>query len=60
MTLSIKSAAERVKIARHPNRPIVTDYIKAMIKNFFPLAGDRKYADDESIIGGLGFSTMFR
>lgn len=55
MTLSIKSAAERVKIARHPNRPIVTDYIKAMIKNFFPLAGDRKYADDESIIGGLGF-----
>ncbi len=41
-------------VARHPNRPYTKDYIDACIDDFHELHGDRCYADDESIIGGLG------
>ena len=43
-----------VQVARHPNRPHASDYIDALITDFTPLAGDRAYAEDRAIIGGLG------
>jgi acetyl-CoA carboxylase carboxyl transferase subunit alpha len=45
---------QRVQVARHPNRPHASDYIDALITDFTPLAGDRAYAEDRAIIGGLG------
>ena len=45
---------QRVQVARHPNRPHTSDYIEALITDFTPLAGDRAYAEDHAIIGGLG------
>ncbi|MCW2244936.1 acetyl-CoA carboxylase carboxyl transferase subunit alpha [Azospirillum fermentarium] len=46
--------AQKVQVARHPNRPHGLDYIKALVEDFTPLAGDRHFAEDEAIIGGLG------
>ncbi len=43
-----------VQVARHPNRPHCIDYLDALIDGFKPLAGDRLYAEDAAIIGGLG------
>lgn len=45
---------QKVQVARHPNRPHTSDYIKALITDFTPLAGDRNFAEDTAIIGGLG------
>jgi len=45
---------QRVQVARHPNRPHASDYIAALISDFTPLAGDRAYAEDRAVIGGLG------
>lgn len=45
---------QRVQVARHPNRPHASDYIAALFTDFTPLAGDRAYAEDRAIIGGLG------
>jgi len=45
---------QKVQVARHPKRPHTTDYIKNLIRDFIPLAGDRRFAEDQSIIGGLG------
>ena len=44
----------KCQVARHPNRPHSTDYIEALFTDFFPLSGDRNFADDPAIIGGLG------
>lgn len=44
---------QRVTISRHPARPHTIDYIKNICQNFHELAGDRTYADDKSIVGGL-------
>jgi acetyl-CoA carboxylase carboxyl transferase subunit alpha len=41
------------QIARHPMRPYTQDYINNMLTDFDELAGDRAYADDKAIIGGL-------
>lgn len=46
--------AQKVQVARHPNRPHCIDYIGAMIDEFTPLAGDRLFAEDRAIIAGLG------
>lgn len=46
--------AQKVQVARHPDRPHCLDYIKGLIEEFTPLAGDRGFAEDEAIIGGLG------
>lgn len=54
MRLSEKTAAERVALARHPERPTTRDYIDAIFDDFFPLAGDRKHGEDASILGGIG------
>ena len=45
---------EKLELARHPNRPYSSDYIKLMTDNWIELHGDRKYADDTSIICGIG------
>ncbi len=42
------------QLARHPMRPYTLDYIRAMCDEFEELAGDRAYADDPAIVGGLG------
>jgi acetyl-CoA carboxylase carboxyl transferase subunit alpha len=44
---------EKVLLARHPERPTTLDYVQAMFTDFFELHGDRLYADDPAIIGGL-------
>ncbi|HRD55273.1 MAG TPA: acetyl-CoA carboxylase carboxyltransferase subunit alpha [Parachlamydiaceae bacterium] len=44
---------QRVMICRHPARPHTIDYIKNICHNFHELAGDRSFADDQSLIGGL-------
>jgi acetyl-CoA carboxylase carboxyl transferase subunit alpha len=45
---------QRVQVARHPQRPHTSDYLHALIDEFTPLAGDRVFAEDHAIIGGLG------
>jgi acetyl-CoA carboxylase carboxyl transferase subunit alpha len=46
--------AQKVQVARHGNRPHFLDYITGMIEDFTPLAGDRNFAEDQALIGGLG------
>ncbi len=45
---------QRTQVARHPDRPHLSDYVAALIEDFTPLCGDRSFADDKAIIGGLG------
>jgi acetyl-CoA carboxylase carboxyl transferase subunit alpha len=45
---------QRVQVARHENRPHFVDYINNMITDFTPLAGDRLFAEDAAMMGGLG------
>jgi acetyl-CoA carboxylase carboxyl transferase subunit alpha len=45
---------QKTQVARHPDRPHAVDYIKGLITDFTPLAGDRKFSDDFAIVGGLG------
>jgi acetyl-CoA carboxylase carboxyl transferase subunit alpha len=46
--------AQKVLVARHPERPHFGDYIKNMITDFTPLAGDRQFGEDQALVGGLG------
>ena len=46
--------SQKVQVARHPNRPHFSDYVAALVEDFTPLAGDRGFAEDQAIIGGLG------
>ncbi|MCR5437668.1 MAG: acetyl-CoA carboxylase carboxyltransferase subunit alpha [Treponema sp.] len=46
---------EKVELARHADRPRTLDYINLIIDNFVELHGDRYYADDPALVGGLGF-----
>ena len=45
---------QKAQVARHPDRPKALDYIAALITDFTPLAGDRAFADDAAVVGGLG------
>jgi acetyl-CoA carboxylase carboxyl transferase subunit alpha len=45
---------QKTQVARHPERPHLKDYVAGLIEDFVPLAGDRNFADDSAIIGGLG------
>jgi acetyl-CoA carboxylase carboxyl transferase subunit alpha len=45
---------QKVQVARHPERPHFVDYVKALIEDFTPLAGDRLFGEDAAIVGGLG------
>ena len=46
--------AQKVQVARHPERPHFKDYVKELITDFTPLAGDRNFAEDNALVGGLG------
>ena len=48
------TAWQKTQVARHPQRPKAGDYVRALITDFTPLAGDRAFADDAAVIGGLG------
>lgn len=45
---------QKVQVARHPERPHFGDYVKALVEDFTPLAGDRAFAEDAAIVGGIG------
>ena len=45
---------EKTHVARHPARPHYSAYIEALISDYTPLAGDRKFGDDHALLGGLG------
>mgnify|MGYP003387281702 CR=1 FL=1 len=44
---------QKVKVARHPERPQFFNYLKSLFEEFTPLAGDRCFGEDQAIIGGL-------
>ncbi len=46
---------ERLKIARSPERPHGSDFVKALFTNRVELCGDRRYAEDPAIMGGIGY-----
>ncbi len=46
---------QKTQVARHPDRPHALAYIETLIGEFTPLAGDRAFADDAAIVGGLGW-----
>ncbi|GAA4019411.1 acetyl-CoA carboxylase carboxyltransferase subunit alpha [Sphingomonas swuensis] len=44
---------QKAQVARHPERPHFRDYVAGLTEDFTPLAGDRAFADDQAILGGL-------
>jgi acetyl-CoA carboxylase carboxyl transferase subunit alpha len=48
------TAWQTVQVARHPNRPLLSDYLNLMVKDFRELHGDRCFGDDRALITGLG------
>lgn len=53
-TYSKLTPAQKVLVARHPERPHFVDYVKNIITDFTPLAGDRQFGEDNALVGGLG------
>ncbi|MGI8733139.1 MAG: acetyl-CoA carboxylase carboxyltransferase subunit alpha [Pyrinomonadaceae bacterium] len=49
----LRTAFERVQLARHPDRPYTLDFIERLFEDFVELHGDRRYADDPAIVCGL-------
>lgn len=45
---------QKTEVARHADRPHFTDYAKALFEEFTPLSGDRKFAEDNAVIAGIG------
>ncbi|HWE77923.1 MAG TPA: carboxyl transferase domain-containing protein, partial [Pseudolabrys sp.] len=45
---------QKTQVARHPQRPHCLDYVAGLITDFTPLAGDRKFGEDEAVVGGFG------
>ena len=45
---------QKAQIARHPERPHFLDYVRGLIEDFVELRGDRNFADDQALLGGLG------
>jgi acetyl-CoA carboxylase carboxyl transferase subunit alpha len=45
---------QKTQVARHPQRPHCLDYIAQLVTSFVPFAGDRKFGEDEAIVGGFG------
>lgn len=45
---------QKTQVARHPDRPHFPDYVQGLIQDFMPLSGDRAFADDAAISGGIG------
>jgi len=50
-----EKAWRQVELARHPERPYSLDYVERVFDGFIELHGDRAFADDRAIVGGLGF-----
>ena len=48
------NAWQKALVARHPDRPHFKDYVASLVENWTPLAGDRAFADDSAIQGGIG------
>jgi acetyl-CoA carboxylase carboxyl transferase subunit alpha len=48
------TAMDRVRMARHPDRPYTLDYVERLFEDFMELHGDRKFADDSAIVAGFG------
>ena len=47
------TAWQKCQVARHPDRPHCKDYVEVLFTEFTPLAGDRAFADDHAVMGGL-------
>jgi acetyl-CoA carboxylase carboxyl transferase subunit alpha len=45
---------QKTQVARHPERPHFIDYVRVLIEDFVELRGDRKFGDDQAIVGGVG------
>lgn len=45
---------QKTMVARHPDRPHTRDYIEGLVAEYTPLAGDRKFGEDEAILAGFG------
>ena len=45
---------QKTQVARHPQRPHFSDFVKKLVTDFTPLAGDRVFGEDQAIVGGLG------
>jgi len=45
---------QKTLVARHPQRPRFLDFVKGLIAEFTPLAGDRQFAEDAAVVGGFG------
>ncbi|HTO78578.1 MAG TPA: acetyl-CoA carboxylase carboxyltransferase subunit alpha, partial [Methylocystis sp.] len=45
---------QKIQVARHPERPHFSDYVRELIADFTPLAGDRAFGEDAAIVGGFG------
>ncbi len=43
---------QKTQVARHPGRPHFSDYVRLLVDDFTPLAGDRRYGEDHAIVGG--------
>jgi acetyl-CoA carboxylase carboxyl transferase subunit alpha len=48
------TAWQKTQVARHPQRPKATDFIRALITDWTPLAGDRAFGEDAAILSGIG------
>jgi acetyl-CoA carboxylase carboxyl transferase subunit alpha len=44
---------QKVMVARHPERPHCRDYVAGLVEDFTPLAGDRTFAEDQAVLGGM-------
>ncbi len=53
-TYSKLTPEQKVQVARHPARPHFSNYVKRLVQDFTPLAGDRAFGEDAALIGGLG------
>jgi acetyl-CoA carboxylase carboxyl transferase subunit alpha len=53
-TYSALTPWQKTQVARHPERPHFRHYIDALVKDFTPLSGDRFFAEDQAILGGIG------
>ena len=53
-TYSKLTPAQKVQVARHQDRPHFLVNVGGMVTDFIPLAGDRNFAEDHAIVGGLG------
>jgi acetyl-CoA carboxylase carboxyl transferase subunit alpha len=46
---------QKTQVARHPQRPHFSDYVRGLVRDFMPLSGDRAFGEDPAIVGGFGW-----